>query len=416
MRQLKKFLIVLILAGQLCGQGIYFPVLNQLPAYLFLLIFLGVIMLFEFFAKNHGRIRIDRKYAFIPISLLLIMNIIAVSILNAKISVDRLSLIIFSFVFCMACCQAINRPDDVEFFEKAYIVIVFCSAVVAIGQSMSIPFASELWMMTHVGDKLTGATESSRYLGLASDALQFGYHVSAAFAITLFVNFKKRNGIKKIICLMVFAYALIVNNTRSAQVAVLAIILVWLFSRNKDEHKMLVSSMKVVVSIALFIASMALIFNFDAFLLNTRFGNMNDGASARIPMILTAFNHALHYPLGMGAYQVQPELIVATTSQNYIHVVTNTAHNCLGNCVAAYGFIGLILFLLLYKSIYTVYKESRVKLNSNITIGAFCAVCGLLLNAFFHNAYILSGEISSFLFFGIILASNKLSQNEEAHL
>jgi len=136
-------------------------------------------------------------------------------------------------------------------------------------------------------------------------------------------------------------------------------------------------------------------------------------------MILTAFNHALNKPFGYGVYSVDQNLIVGATNEEFSYVAENTAHNLFGNCVASYGFIGLFLMVYLYWTTFKGYKAISKTDDMNTEYYYIAVVCllGLLINAFFHNSYILNGEISSFLFFGVIASGissvNKLRRENK---
>ena len=156
---------------------------------------------------------------------------------------------------------------------------------------------------------------------------------------------------------------------------------------------------------ALIISAIIAFFGFDI-IEDTRFGVLDAGTTARISMFLTAFNHAFHYPLGLGVYSVQPGLIVGASAKEYNIVLINTPHNLLANCVGFYGLFALLFMLLLYLKAYKSYKKARRIGNGGIALTAIVCLISLALNAFFHNLYILNGELSSFLFFGILASTS----------
>ena len=149
----------------------------------------------------------------------------------------------------------------------------------------------------------------------------------------------------------------------------------------------------------------------------TRLGAITTDTSAlsRIPMFLTAFNHGLHHPFGVGQYitVVYPELIIGTDSSTYSYVLANAAHNCVGNCIASFGFLGLIVFIIIYiKAFKSYFKFGKITNSSYLIFGCVLASIGLLINSFFHNAYLLSGELSSMLFIVLCSSSYKIYKNE----
>lgn len=402
-RKVEQFLVIAVLIGQLCCQGWYFPGVSIFPAYLLCLAALGMLSVFVLLLQNGGMVSI--KGSFVPLSLLLILNIVLVCLVNGKVDFGRIMLIICSFTFCLACTQAFRTKEEVERLLKWYIGIVLVSALVEIGQVFEIPFCTDLWSVLHADDKITAAIETERYLGLAGDSLAFCYHVSAALAVLLFIRFKKANGLIKAVLFGVFLYALFTNATRSGMMAFLAGFAIWVFTKKRSSGKV-EKLWKALGTAAFVLTALLLIFDSSSLLSGTRFDSIGDSsAKSRIPMLLTAFNHALHYPFGMGVYSVQPDLIV-NAGAVYSYVLKNTAHNLLGNCVASYGFIGLGLMLGLYGWAFNTYrKKKKLAEDPAIYMIAFCGLLGLAINAFFHNSYILNGEISSFLFFAILHTS-----------
>lgn len=411
-KRIEQFLVIAVLAGQLCCQGWYFPGISIFPVYLLCLIALTVLSICVLVFQNEGIIAINNGFG--PIAVLLIADIALVFLFNGNFAVERFMLIGCSFAFCLACTQAFRTEEEVNCLLKWYLLIVFISSLVEIGQVMELPFCTELWEQLHANsDKITQATDEGRYLGLASDSLQFSYHVSSALAIVFFIRFKRLGFLKKAILFPVFIYALYTNATRSGLLALLVIcaffVFVGKFGGSRTER-----IWKSIGIVAILLAAIILALAPSELLGGTRFMNSDDGG--RMGMFLTAFNHALHYPFGMGAYVVQPDLIVGAEGANRIAVQTNTAHNLLGNCIASYGFIGLALMLGLYAWAFGTFKKKRrIAKDPTIYIIAFCALLGLVINALFHNAYILNGEISSFVFFAILhtKCSNKqIAENE----
>lgn len=408
-RKLEKILIMLVIAGQLLAQGFYLPIINIFPLYLILLVILGVYELANWFYLSQGKIVIRTENGIPFIMALMVLNIIIVHLFNFNFNLQSFALILFSMTLSLACYNAICSNDDITWMIKVYILIVLLSAVVELGQFLNISFCDDLWTFLHVGDKLTSAKEGGRYIGLASDSIQFAYHCTAAFALALFFKFKNNNLLKKSMIFAILLPAVFTNNTRSAMIAMVFIFAVWLFIYNTSfNSKVLkVSLVMLLLAVVLFSGKATEIFE------NSRFYSLNFDASsmARIPMVLTAFNHALHHPFGMGVYKVSPELVVGANSTTYWYVVINGSHNILGNCVASYGFVGLALLLLLYKRVICLYLDNLRYLENKYTfLSILLAIIGLLINSLFHNAYILNGDLSSCLFIGLILASSKLGR------
>ena len=408
-RRIEKILIMLVIAGQLLAQGLYLPIINSFPVYLILLAILGVYELINWFYLTQGKINTRTENGIPFIMTLMILNIIIVHLFNFNFSLQSFALILFSMTLSLACYNAIGSKEDITWMINVYILIVILSAIVELGQFFNISFCNDLWTFLHVGDNLTSAKEGGRYLGLASDSLQFAYHCTAAFALVLFFKFKNNNVLKKTVIFAILLPAVFTNNTRSAMIALVFIFAAWLFVYNTSFNSKLIKAGLVMLLLAVVMLSGKAMDIFE----NSRFYSLQTdaGSMSRITMVLTAFNHALHHPFGMGIYKVSPELIVGANSSTYWYVLINTSHNLLGNCVASYGFIGLALLLVFYKRTCCLYLDNlRYLENKYVYLSIILAIIGLFINAFFHNAYILNGEISSWLFLGIILASSKLSK------
>lgn len=416
-KKIEKTLIVLVLLGQFLAQSYFLPGFSGTPLYLLLLIVLGGVVCFRWLTERNS----FPTKGLPGIAVLMVMNILFSCLLAGQIDIGRLMLIVCSFLFMAGCTQCIEEEKDIYFFFYWYLAIVFISSLFVIGQYYEIPFCSELWETLHqdsdVGkydkNKLEAATEGSRYLGLATDALQMGYHASTAFIITLFSKFKGKKLIKYVL-LVVFVYALFLNETRSSWIAAIAGLFFFVVKKPKDEMTQIRAYMRLFAQIGLALVLFAVFLNEVNLFAGTRFMQMDTGTSARIPMILTAFNHAWYYPFGMGVYSVDPSLAIGGTAAEKVYVLKNTAHNLLGNCVASYGFIGLFLMLWFYVRAHKDYKTIwKSNLDDRPYFTALACLVGLFINAFFHNSYMLNGELSSFLMFGILMAGIALVEKNE---
>ena len=409
---LEKILFFLVLMGQFLFQGVYISGLDFAPAYVLVLILSAFVLIAKKAFHSVGNMNFN---GFGIVFALLFLNILFVCFINDVMDPGRLMLILFSFLFFWSCKENAQSEKDIRFLYYSYIFIMIISSLVAIGQAMNIEFCITWWQNTHADDKIVDALTELRVVGMAADVLAFGYQVSTAFIITLFFDFKKFR-IFKIPLLLLFGYALIVNETRSAWIAAILGVVIYLLNMPNVKSKVLRDYARflgvLIIVFALLFFTMS---EFNVFE-GTRMGNVDSATTARTAMILTAFNHALHYPLGMGAYSVQGELVVEASSSEYAYVVKNTAHNFLGNCAASYGFIGLALMLLIYYKTYKSYRiiSKNIEKHSDYLV-AFVCILGLAINAFFHNNYMLNGELSTLMFIGVLAAglSKATEKNKE---
>ena len=310
-------------------------------------------------------------------------------------------LIITSCFFCKACYDVLQCDADRYWLINIFIAIIFVSSLVEIGQFLGIDYYFELWSMTHQGDRILATIAAERYMGLSPTILHFAYMVAAALTLTFFTEFRRFNSPKKVVLIVVFFVALMTNNTRSAVIAAIVGFAAWFLSSNKSAEKSLVTKIAIVAIIGI---AMLMVSSYTSLLSNSRFGT-NEGFDVRISMLLTGLNHILHYPLGMGKYVVQSDLIISIGNANTLYIQEVGSHNLLCNAGASYGVIGLVLLLMLY---YQILKEYRIsKHNGALCAGAFWSIVGLFINANFHNLYIYSGEIATFMLIGILLSYQK---------
>ena len=185
---LDKILIFLVLLGQFLFQGVYIPGMDFAPAYLLVLILSAIVLIVKkAFSSGNGT---SFSGFGIWFTVLFADNLL-VCFINDKMDSGRLMLIFFSFLFFWLCKENAKSEREIRFLYYSYIFIMIISSLVAIGQSMNIEFCITIWQNTHADDKIVAALEESRMIGMAADTLAFGYQVSTAFIITLFVGFKK---------------------------------------------------------------------------------------------------------------------------------------------------------------------------------------------------------------------------------
>jgi len=114
-KTVEKTLIVIIMVGLFLCKGSPLPGLGSTPFYLIILVMLGCIVVVRnlFLENNQTVIR-----GLGSISLLIILNVVLVSILNAKIDIGRILLIVFSFLFFWACKENMDSEKNIRFFYK----------------------------------------------------------------------------------------------------------------------------------------------------------------------------------------------------------------------------------------------------------------------------------------------------------
>lgn len=402
---IEKLLIFLVLLGQTCCQGLYLPVVDMFPAYLYILVFLGIYAIVMWIDSNKAKHKTSTPVAggFPLYTVLLILYITFVYIINNSFDLQKEALMIFSFTFCLACYQVLKSESDFEWLLKTYVLLVFISSLVEIGQFFNIGFCYNLWFLTHSSNLNILAAEE-RLLGLSGDIIGFGYNLSASFAILHFIDFKRNNVAKKMIVYSVFIFAIATNNTRSAIIGALFSIIFYLFSSRKFAKSKTRGLIRVFAGFVLVFTVLWIVINPTQLFLDTRFYERDTGTEARWPMFLTAMNHMVHYPLGLGDYKPQAKLVVdVNDGKTYYKVLENPPHNIIANCGACYGVIGILILTTLYAILIKAYMKSRRQFQYKYYDAAFCGIICLVINAFFHNLYILNGDFSSFVLFPVLL-------------
>ena len=413
-----RILIMIILTGALLCSGVYFPVVNFSPAFLVLLMLLGVIVILSCFTT--GKIIIPKyakKYGGQVLAIILIMFFAYV--INGEIINDNLILVIFSFFMGYACYESIDDKQHIRLFLLFYVTIISISCLVQLGQVAGIRFCFELWNQLQTGEKL-GQFLSTRYLlGLATSPVDLGYQVSAALTIVLTYRFKRFNIIRYGL-IVLYATSLWFTQTRSAILAVLTVLIVKFIVANRFDNTFRWISrivVLVIVSVGIYFLADKLIAAFSI----SRFATAaeTNGTLARWPMILTAFNHAFHHPFGMGTYVRDPNLVVGASGSVYAEVLNTAPHNLFANCVACYGFLGLIVLCGMYYQIWKTYQFAKTNVEDNgfkeLYWTVFLCIIAIFVNALFHNKYLLNSDFSSHFFIGILFTCGKFSINRKTN-
>lgn len=405
-------LIMLIMLGGLLCSGVYFPVINFSPAFLILLILLGIFVVIDW--VRAGKIVFPegaRSYILLTISIICIMFF--AYLVNGELINDTFILVSLCFLFEYACFSSIYYERQIRIFLIFYVLIVTISCLVQLGQVAGIGFCYDLWDKLQTGEKL-GKFIGTRYLlGLATNPVDLGYQVSAAFTIVLTYPFKKTSLIKWLL-LGIFAASLWFSQTRSSILAVLLVIIIYFVETSKNDYRnskwLFKVALLIIASLAIFISTDRLISVFSI----SRFATASEtnGTLARWPMILTAFNHALHHPFGMGTYVVNPDFVIGAYGSVYYEVLETSPHNMFANCVASYGFVGLVVLLCMYYQILKTYQRFSKEYSDSIYLDlyrtVFLCIIALFINAIFHNKYILNSDFSSHYFIGILLSANNI--------
>ena len=414
MKVIYKWLVIAILTGQLLLAGVFFPIVNFSPAFLVLSVLLTILVLLKWLAIDKGKIYISKdikrsvSYAFILVVLIAFSYLI-----NGYFLYDKFVLTICTFFLGIATYYAIEDKEDISFLLLSFVLISAISALFQLGQLAGIPICKSIWYIVQRGDKL-GFNNSSRYLlGLASDPIAIAYQMSAAYTITLLYPFKKFKILKPIL-VSLFIVSLWLAQTRSAILGIMIPTLYWAWNSMKLMTKikaLSISSFSAVV-LTLFIMSKR---TMPTLIETSRFVTDADtvGTVARIPMLLTAFNHALHAPLGMGVYKKNANYIVGASGKIYDQVLSVAPHNIFANCVVKHGFLSLGFLLAYYASFLNAFRSTVYKRNMKLHIAAFWGIVVLFINSLTHNNDILSGDFTTHMLIGIFLSYHKFTCKEQ---
>lgn len=382
----------------------------------------SVVVLLDIFYRNVNKITYDtatvEKYKIACI--LSLLNIIFVCLLNSFQNGNRIFLIGTNILTSFAVSMYFRDSRSIRRLLKLYVVLVTISSLVVIGQYFNVSLAYNIINFTQAGTASTFeiSVEDSRFYGLAKDTLHFGYQCSTAIILLLFLKKEKNSSIEvflKVVSMIILFAALLFCRTRVSEIVVLLGIIVKVLNSIADS-----SPFKKILIVICVVASLLVgstIFELQFMQNALRSSEINaTGTTSRIPMLLTALNHALHHPLGMGDYEVDPSLVVGiSTSRQFTYVTQYTAHNLIGNCAACYGFQGLFLMACIYKYVWRGYKElkSKIVFNYDLLIAIIFGIFGLFVNALAHNNYIFSGDLTSWILFGALFGlCNNAAENE----
>lgn len=382
--------------------------------------FYAILLIFT--ANQQGvRLELNRRCIINVIGILTCM-IVAIAI-DGFADISRWIFIVCCFLFMLGIYISVNSIYDIKSILICVVILSTISSIFLIGQSMGISIAISL------GNFVNGAVEldieslrqSSRYSGLSSSVISYAYHCAASIAILLTIKSKKMKALRYF-ALVINMVGLMLNRTRSAVIAVvICFVIILIQNYKKSNHKPL-----YIVAFTVFGILIVGFFALELGALDDSFlGTMirideagSSGTQSRIPMNMTAFNHAIHYPFGMGRYIVEPSLVIGTENARVFNIVVNTtAHNLFANCAAYYGIICFILLLTLYKNFYKeikynnlmikkTYQEKTLADRENKAISL--AIITLLINSLFHNSYILNGEIITWICIGLLMSLGKI--------
>lgn len=410
MKKVIRQVAVIIMTLYMCSSDLYLPGISFATVYTLVQVLLSFLLVFYYARLDIVRIPKNiKRFALLFLGSLLTISI-SFLVNGADGTKEVLSIILCSF-FGMSILTIIDTKDDIVWLYNSYLIVVVISSVVCIGQGFGISFFYDVWYLLNKGNKIESALLNHRLVGLAPDILSLGYQLSVAFAIVVFKKFRRR--IVKISLIIIILTATIINNTRSSIIAILFTIVFFLFSSAKGKIGIVSKILSLTVLFLFVIVSDS---GLLSFLRSTRISSLDNSALARIPMMLTAFNHGFHYPLGMGGYHVDVDLVVGTTNSIIIdYVCSNSAHNLLGNCIAFYGVFTFFLLLLMYKNVFKAFSYSSLQKTRRHTEeykASFVCVIALFINSFFHNSYLFTGELLTFLFMFICISVYKVYDNQ----
>lgn len=412
---IQRTLIAGILLGAFLCAGVYFPVISFSPAFMILLLINGIVLVASWF-MHKGKILYEPKLRKVvhAIVILVVASLVALLINGYGIN-DGFILILLSFFLGVSVYETINCSDDIDFYLSFYVVISAVSALVQIGQVLQISFFYDIWRIVQQGDALDHFANVNRYLGLSSNLVNFSLQMSVAYTIVLTTKYKNRIWkLLKYPLIVLFAVSVWLSETRSGMIAILFVLVVAFLQFTKNKRNRL---QKIVLIISAMVGIGITYEYFIALVSNSRLytAASTRGTLARLPMFLTALNHALHYPLGMGVYSVKPEYII-DSGGFYIQVMNNSAHNLLANCAASYGWIALIALVILYIEVFKAYNASKDiednRLSGQINTAMLCVIA-LLISSLTHNKYLLNGDFSAHLFIAIVFSIYKINRENE---
>lgn len=392
--------------------------------YLALLSVVAVICIMDIttYTSSHWK-AYEKKLLYVCILILIFIGLsFAINFIDVSAALNRVLLIACCMSFSFFCGNILRDTEAIKKVVWLVIISTTISALVVIGQGLDISVAYQIPKMFGGGSELEDfqlSLESERYYGLAKSALYFGYQASATIALLLFMpqsKGNKRGKILRILSFVVIILALLFNRTRTALLSVVVILIVKMIYSGRLTFNRRIFLRTLILTLFIMVGIVYVIskINLDNLILAFRFNELNHtGATARLPMFLTAINSGLHHPLGMGLYRAEPDYLIGITNLNQIeYVLNNACHNLFANCVGNHGLVTGCLLIILYICSFKECNFLRKNLNGElheIVIGVELVIGVLLINAAMHNLYIFSGDLLTWFAFGILIAIEKKS-------
>lgn len=334
-----------------------------------------------------------------------------------KSSYSRIIEILAGIFITMSIYLNINSTKSINTLIKAMILASTISAIIGIGQVLiGQPFYS-IWMSMNKNlrsDIITYTIYSKRAAGLSLYTIPFSYVMCAIipinYGLIVFNDKFKNNKLIIYSSFFIMAFALILTQTRGAILGASIGCFFILFTKKEKKPNLF----KMILAI---ISGLFLYGILGNYLDEGRYIDLSGGsAQSRIPMILTAINYSMKYPLGTGNYIPNEDDIPVDIINSEVvnNILNNTTHNSFINVLVYYGIPGILIVFIFYKTLYRYYKNNikictKYNLNElrSFQISLMGGIIGYTINSLTHNAGPFTGDIILWYVFGILSTIDK---------
>ena len=388
MKKLLIYIISLIIFLKVNFNGVGFFGIS-LWFYLIAISFVLLIM----FLKNK-KIIIDKNYLkYLKLNIVFLILMFLVMIFNDNIQYNYMVILryLFMIIFSILVYLVIQSKNDLRVLTNVIIFSVMFSSIFGILQQFYPILYESITTFLRINNDNNLVT--GRISGLSTTSITFSYELVAA-SIICFSLFTKENRYFIFPILAILLFALFVNQTRSAIIAVIfGFVLI-----SSGRHSFKKAGATLLILLVFVLGAYFLINNLG---IESRFFNDDVSSSSRIPMIYTALEYSLQFPFGTGVYDLSranidlsmyPATIVST-------ILTNYTHNQFTNVLVEFGFLGLFTVLNIYTNIYKKHvSEAKFSKYNFLWI---VVIIGYTINSLTHNGGIIHADPVIWLIFGI---------------
>lgn len=379
MHKLRILLLGLIIFSKINLNGVGFL---GISLWFYLILLACILFVFDEFNK---RIKFNLHYKkYLMYLLILFFVMIAVLFIYGHLQSKMifLSQYLVMIILSILVYITIKSEKDIKSITLWIVVSILFSSIFGLLQALNPSMYHRVIEILNIGNdniEITG-----RINGLSTTTITFSYELLIGLLLSLWLFQKYKMKIMLPIALIIIL-TLLINQTRSAIVAAIFSVLLFYFQK--------MNLKKIVTNFLLIFIAIAIVLSFiNLFDINVRSFFGDTSSTARIPMIITAIRYSFYFPFGTGIYDLYKLNIDLSMYSSVVvnSILSNYTHNQFSNILVEYGYLGLLLMILIYVNIFGKHFKSKNIFNyDKIWI---IVIIGFTINALSHNTGILSIE------------------------